>query len=287
MEPFEGDPVGDPFENGFYPVDTSGSNRGGGVQSNDNYEDCVISGNLNAMLSENGNCVLGFSGPVVGDLLNTPKFCDEIDERHSTEPFKSKLENLNQESKFEQLQEEGFAEFEDGSMPDLPQIPNNPSGVVAILSAAAKGNTHLHPNKVMDVATGIIYNGSRMFSRADLYAFALHLRIRDEGNRPVDETYDKVVSSEGIYTMRFIGESTQIPDLSFLIDENDINMDGEFDMAYEYELYQNAFGVELGFLMFLEDNNINNMELYKTDRITMETKKLEIGPDNKLKETKC
>lgn len=227
------------------------------------------------------------------ELADTdPEFCDEIDARHSTEPFKTKLEELNQQSKFDQLQEEGFVEYD--NIPALiPAIqdPNDPSAVYYPMLDGIKGGTHLHTDIGFDSNSN---NGRsptyKVFSRKDLAEFSKLLTHRAVAGYDVKEGYDKVVSSEGIYTMRYSGSNTEIPNLSSLIDDTDLDEDGISDMRYEYMLYQEGYGSVEGLLRFLKDQNIPNMdklELYKTDRQSLNTVKIEIGSDNKLKETSC
>jgi hypothetical protein len=99
------------------------------------------------------------------------------------------------------------------------------------------------------------------------------LNARKNAGEPVDETYDKVVSSAGIFTFRFKGDSNEIPDLSRIIDDTDLNQNNQPDMQESFELFQMGYGAEAGLLLFLQDQGIPHVDklvLYRTDRVTME-----------------
>jgi hypothetical protein len=96
-------------------------------------------------------------------------FCISINRRHDTEPFKSKLDYLNQPSKFSQIQEEGFAEFNVGSVVDLIQDPADPSSIYALISSVVKGNTHLHPDLGLESNTGNLLSTYKIFFTAGYY----------------------------------------------------------------------------------------------------------------------
>ncbi len=123
--------------------------------------------------------------------------------------------------------------------------------MVAITSDVVKGQTHNHPNFILDSETGKKLKTYKIFSRGDVAGFGDLLNARANGQQPLNQTYDKVVSSDGIYTLRFNGNDDQIPDLSAIDSELDANENGKEDTFEAYELYQLGFGTDGGFLMFM------------------------------------
>jgi hypothetical protein len=98
----------------------------------------------------------------------------------------------------------------------------------------------------------------------------------NKNNIPLSDVYGTVVSTSGVYQLRFEGAYS------------DINLGMNFDdgLKKKYIKSINRHGLEKGFLLFLKDNGIKGVSLYKqNDDGTVDKKSLD--SNNKKITTPC
>ncbi|PTS95533.1 hypothetical protein DBR27_17005 [Flavobacterium sp. HMWF030] len=114
-----------------------------------------------------------------------------------------------------------------------------------------------------------------MFSPADVGIFLGLVKNAKTNNIPIVNVYGAMVSSSGVYELRFNGNPDNIPSFNWK------------DLDEDYKTYFRDESAEVGFLKFLkEKGNVSGIELYKINKNGTSTKKA-LDANKKIIGTDC
>ncbi|MGL5235963.1 MAG: hypothetical protein ACRC8Z_14645 [Empedobacter falsenii] len=220
-------------------------------------------------------------GGGTGTLIRTP--CKVLSEQFNNSNFKSKIEQLNKSSIFNNKYETGFVENKNGQFSSLSPATStsNSDGLNISINSETKGFMHTHQN---DYETGdynsdgapILKQPIRMFSPADVNTLMKIASYQVDGD--YSEIYGIMVASNGIYTIKFTGTSA---DIKTGFDTNN------WRDSYKKFMIDERGSLESKFLKFLEEKmNIKGVSLYKTDNKGKSTQKI-LGTNKKVQSSDC
>lgn len=180
--------------------------------------------------------------------------CNEVKSLVENSAYMSKIDELK--GMTSQTKENGFIENIDGSFRRLP-VTNNGHSLDIKTNGNSIGFMHTHIN---DHDIGINADGNpirnnviRMFSPRDVITLLSIAKRHIGTNVSVSRFYGTMVSSSGTYTIKFMGDPTQIP--------NNYN---EAGLKTEYLKLTKRYGRERGFLKFLDEKlGVEGVKLYK------------------------
>lgn len=202
--------------------------------------------------------------------------CDKIKEQINNALFNSKKEELSKKTGAKG--ETGYSQSKNGPFTAL-----NMSGTDALnidITDDMIGFMHTHvdeyeSNEVDPDGNIQIRKPIKMFSPADIGIFLGLVKNAKTNNVPIANVYGAMVSSSGVYELRFNGNPDNIESFNWKkLDE-------------VYKTYFKNESLEIGFLKFLEENgNVSGIELYKINKNGTTTKKT-LGTNKKVVEKDC
>ena len=247
------------------PNDPNGSGGGFGttpLADEQGDEDCPPGYNFDSL----GNCVLqcnpGFVPGPNGTCVKKP--CADVDVLNNTPAYESQINSL--ETKTGLNQETGSRQQRDGSFVGLNVNPNTDGNSLNFdFNNDTVGFVHTHLDKK---------NAVRMFSPEDLRSFLEMVRNGSLQGIPVDEFYGTIVTSEGVYTLKFEGPTHSLPIIN------------PSALKSRYQRYMQGGKLEKGFLKFLNDPAVNvpGVSVHKTqtdetvDKLTLNGNSVEEEP---------
>ncbi|MET3538249.1 hypothetical protein [Chryseobacterium limigenitum] len=211
--------------------------------------------------------------------------CAKLKTQNANPNFKAKIEALNKNSVFTAKNETGFTEKKDGTFTTLPVSPNagpDHNALSVTYDADTKGYIHSHQN---DYETGdydpngspIMKQPIRMLSPADVNTLMLMAQLQTDGN--YSELYGTMVSSSGIYTIKFTGTASGI--------QTGFGTEQWRTDYLDYRKLHDDWTVERLFLTFLKDKmNVQGVELYKIKSNGTVQKKT-LNSNNKVQSNDC
>lgn len=218
-----------------------------------------------------GNCLPvcdnGYVRNENGDCIKDP--CITITAKNEDSGYLSKINELK--GKTGLREENGYSEDINGYYTKLTAEANGHS-INIPPSSARLGVMHTHLKNFMNGNIGPdgspeIVKPLKMFSPADLRKFLNFVRNAHFHNRPLTDAYVTMVSSNGVYTLRFTGDFSQV----------NIAWNAK-DRAIKKKYKQLIFnhGEEAGFLRFMRDIvKTSGISLYKVgNNGTIKEKKL-------------
>ncbi|WP_245688731.1 hypothetical protein [Riemerella columbipharyngis] len=217
--------------------------------------------------------------PPLNDNNGDP--CSEMKKMNNSSAYSKKVDELKESSVLSRTYETGYKENKDGTFHSLSPAKStaNSDGMKIDIDADTKGyiHTHIDDYEVED-ANGDLQMRMpiRMFSPADVNALMEIAKMQTDGN--YDEIYGTMVSSEGIYTIKFTGTKSDIK----------TGFSGkEWRDKFIYFWNKHSGSNELKFLRFLKDvMGIDGISLYKTGKDgKIENKFLE--SNNRVKSNDC
>ncbi|MDY3391579.1 hypothetical protein PG653_10195 [Riemerella anatipestifer] len=209
--------------------------------------------------------------------------CEKMKTMNSSAGYRSKIEELNRASVLNRTYETGYKENKNGTFENLtPSASTGHSDGLRInINEDTKGYIHTHVNeyeseRVDEYGNSEIRQPIKMFSPADVDALMTMAQMQTSGNYA--DLYGTMVSSDGIYTIKFTGTAEDIK-TGFNTREWGNKM---------VEFWKRSRGShELKFLKFLKDEmKINGVSLYKTkNNGTVQNKTL--GNNNRIQSSDC
>lgn len=226
-------------------------------------------------LEENCTGGGGGGGYPYPETQTDPNPCNKMKEQNANQAFKDKVEELDDKKVFDKTEETGFAAAY-GTHPFEP------------LANAANDNLKFPPgNKYfgyihthLDSKDGAI----KIFSPADVATFLTSCVRNAQANGTMTDAYGMVITSQGNYILKYSGDG------NFGIGPN--------QQASWQTWYEKAYGqlspsdlanpaiIEKLFARFLiEKVKVDGLEIYKSDKTTGNTKKLEYNTTNMAVQT--
>lgn len=205
--------------------------------------------------------------------------CEKIKAENLKQPFKDKVAELDKKQVFDKIEETGFAAAY-GTHP-FEQLANTANDNLKFLPGNKYyGYMHTH----LDSKDGVI----KIFSPADISTFLTSCVRNAQANGSMEDAYGMVITSQGNYILKYSGDG------NFGVGPNQeknwlewyerefakiANEDGSFS--------QNK--VENLFARFLiEKVKIDGLEVYKSEKTTGNTSRLEYSTtNNAVKLTNC
>jgi hypothetical protein len=269
-------------DNGNIGVITGGNTAPGGNNNNNNSDDGDVDDNTD---QSDDSIEVGIVPNKELANPDRPEFCDEIIAKLNDPDYRAKLNEVNTLQVLARNRESGFSEHDTGQK-YRDGTNNNQSDILDIVTDSTTiGYTHTHQNEYVDLNnTDKSYIPIKIFSPKDIFKFEYLLRKRASLGKSLDSVYGRVVSTEAIFTIKFKGNASEIPNTRHACSPAALAT---------YHKRQEKLKLRAGFLRFLKNQNIDKFEIYETDRRTMETKKIEIDPNaprndlSKIKETPC
>ncbi|MEI3789845.1 MULTISPECIES: hypothetical protein [unclassified Chryseobacterium] len=202
--------------------------------------------------------------------------CEKMKEQNSNQVFKDKVAEMDKKDVFDKDEETGFAAAY-GTHPFEPLANTANDNLKFPPGNKYFGYIHTH----LDSKEGVI----KIFSPADVFTFLTGCVRNAETNGTMADAYGMVITSQGNYILKYsgdgnygIGTNTKDNWQSWYEDEyvKIMNEDGTFS--------QNK--VEKLFTRFLvEKVKIDGLELYKSDKTTGNTERLEYNATNMAVQT--
>ncbi|MBF0598363.1 hypothetical protein [Faecalibacter rhinopitheci] len=252
-----------PGGGGGYPGWGGGEGGGGGCAV---YEDCEY-----------------IEPPTGGGNSSTSNPCEDIKKQTSDPNYKAKIDELNKNSILNKKHESGFSQNKNGSYTSITQTAssNISDGLIVDINSDLKGLIHTHQNSYetgnFDVnGNPEIRQPIKMFSPADVNAL-MKLALNQSHNSYGD-IYVTMVSSSGVYTLKFTGKSSDIKT--------------GFNTSYWTNEYLKFWNNEKGnnetkFLRFLSEKmNVTGVQLLKVDKNGKSQKK-SLGSNKKVITDNC
>ncbi|UZT99509.1 hypothetical protein ODZ84_08075 [Chryseobacterium fluminis] len=207
--------------------------------------------------------------------------CSKIKHQKSISEYNQKINDLK--GKTGQQKETGYTQKADGTYAYHNNASTNPGSNSLSLPAYPNnknilGYMHTHVDDFTD-ANGDLRQGIKMFSPADVGYFMDMLHNAQAAGRPLGEVYAVMVTSMGVYQIRFTGSAGQIKTFTKLQIEN-------FNESYKDDMgdFKN---LESKFLKFVKNTmGLEGVNLYKTPPIG-KAKELKINSDNTISESEC
>jgi len=238
------------------------------------------------IVGPNGECSDGGDGggyPYPGGGNNNPDPetpedpCTKMKAQNQNPDFKAKVTALDKKEIFDKKVETGHAAAY-GTTP-FEQMSNTPNGNVKLPDGNKYfGYMHTHLDK-----EGVV----KIFSPYDIVTFLTSCVRNAEQNGNKGDAYAMVITSQGNYILKYSGDG------SYNIGPNQItNWQAWYDTEYTKLIEENSFtqpNIEKLFTQFLEQKvNINGLKVYKSDKTTGNTTKIEYnGKENPVKPTPC
>ncbi|KPE50104.1 hypothetical protein AOB46_16835 [Chryseobacterium indologenes] len=206
--------------------------------------------------------------------------CAKMQAQNSNQAFKDKISELDKKEVFDKTEETGFAAAY-GPQTTYESLANTANDNL-IFPPGNKYFGYIHTH--LDSKDGVI----KIFSPADVFTFLTTCVRNSQLNGTITDAYGMVITSQGNYILKYSGDS------NYGIGPN---IKAQWQTWYNREysnLIENSGGlnqsdVEKLFTKFLKEKvNINGLEVYKSDKVTGSTTKLEYnGKDNPVKSTPC
>ncbi len=238
------------------------------------YVDYGSSGGLGGGMS--GGSTIYHGGGGTGPGNNTDP-CAKMKVQNSTQGFKDKVAELDKKEVFDKKEETGFAAAY-GTKPFEP-MANTLDGNVR-LPDGNKYFGYMHAHLNLD---GVV----KIFSPYDVATFLTSCVANGKLKGSMADAYAMVITSQGNYILKYSGDG------NFAITNGQINnwqtwYRDEYSKLKDSEL-SNSNIVEKIFTQFLEEQvKINGLEVYKSDKTTGDTSKLNYnGKDNPIKTIPC
>jgi len=201
-------------------------------------------------------------GGATGTTGETKDPCAKIKEQLAIANIKAKIDELKKKTNLKI--ESGYSQSRQGPFTALTPSAGsaNTDAVNFPMDANAIGYIHTHLDNYERVKT----NGDvesvepiRMFSPDDVKQFLILVLNANRYNIPISDVYGTMVSSKGIYQLRFIGNVADVSQKA-----SSINWGSSLNILYKEIMDNNS--LEKGFLKFLNENiGINGIELYKIE----------------------
>ncbi|PWN62473.1 hypothetical protein [Chryseobacterium viscerum] len=208
-------------------------------------------------------------------LITLVKFRNKV--QNQNPDFKAKVTILDKTEMFNKSQETGFAAAY-GAVP-YEEMPNTPNGNVKLPEGNKYfGFMHVHLN-----LDGVV----KIFSPYDITTFLTSCVENAKLKGGMLDAYAMVITSQGNYILKYSGDGN----FAILYDQLQSWQtwyNKEYSNLTESEL-SDPVVVEKLFTQFLKEKvNINGLEIYKSDKTTGNTSRLEYdGKDNPVKSTPC
>ena len=202
-----------------------------------------------------GNCIKTCDGGYINDGNNNCVLdpCADINSKNTNTEYTSRINMLKE--KVGDKQETGYGENTDGGYDVLDETVNDGHSLKFPHKNNRLGFMHTHINNFIK-GTDVI-KPIRMFSPADLKEFLNLVRLAHFNNRDISKVYGTMVTKEGVYTLKFLGDNIQ--DLSIAFDPDD---DKELFKRYfkEYDSLEEAF------LRYMQnETNNHHVALYRQE----------------------
>ncbi|WP_300350189.1 hypothetical protein [Chryseobacterium sp.] len=238
----------------------------------------------------NGDCDLsggnegGYEYPGGGGEGTEPEEeedpCDKLKAQNINTDYQNKVTDLNKTSVFNKDHETGYSENKNGNFTELTTSDSDALNIT--VDANTRGYIHAHLNdkasgRYDDQGIQLHRQPIRMFSPADVNTLMLIAGFRSEGD--YEDIYGTMISSYGIYTIKFTGTSADI--------QTGFNTE-EWSKDYQkYRIENKYLSLEKLFLTFLKDKmNIQGVELYKIKSNGTIQKKT-LSTNNQIETTDC
>ena len=238
------------------------STGGGGISASGGGSTTVVSNPIPTepcdTNSTGGIGITGSNGDCLAVEDDRETTCEKIASQISNPFFNAKIEILK--SKTSHKKETGFSQNSDGSFNSLsPSLANNGHSLAIPITTNMVGYMHTHLDDFLNGKFDKDGNPGetrpiRMFSPGDVKRFLELLLNANANNIPITDVYGTMVSSSGIYTLRFTGN---IADVNANFSTNALNV----KYLEKFEEYSNN---ERAFLHFIKDEiGIEGISLYK------------------------
>jgi len=218
-------------------------------------EVCMCPPNSGKVENSKGKCVCpnGYIEDFNMNCVLNP--CRKIRLEIQNPVFYNKIDSLKLETG--KKKETGYMQYKDGSYTQLTETNNGHSLKIPIYRNVSVGFMHTHLD---DFLTGKMIDGVpelampiKMFSPNDIFNFLRLVKNTKFNGVPLSSVYATMVSSKGIYTLRFTGNPNDV--------SNTLSLS-----TTEYEKYIKENGNEKGVLKYLKDKvNINGLHLFKLE----------------------
>ena len=204
--------------------------------------------------------------------------CDQLKSQITNTNYQAKIVDLKGKTTLKK--ESGYMQKTDGSYHQLTNVGSDQ--LKFVIDATTVGFLHTHLDEY-DTGTydnegnSIINQPIKMFSPADVKSFILLLINANKNNIPLSDVYGTMVSTKGVYQLRFEGSHADI--------NLGINFDGLDEKYKKYFIKIN--NIEKAFSLFLKEQiSIEGIKLFKINSNgTTEKKSLDIN--NKLESIPC
>ncbi|WP_313097077.1 hypothetical protein [Empedobacter sp.] len=218
-----------------------------------------------------------------GNGNSSPNPCEDIKKQINDPDYKAKIDELNKNSILNKKYESGYSQNKNGSFTSITQTTssNMSDGLIIDINSDLKGLIHTHQNSYEtgnfdENGNPEIRNPIKMFSPADVNA--LMKLAQNQSSNSYSDIYVTMVSSSGVYTLKFTGSSSDIKT--------------GFNTPYWTNEYLNFWKNESGnnetkFLRFLSEKmNVTGVELLKVDK-DGKSKRKSLGPNKKVINDDC
>lgn len=207
-----------------------------------------------------------------------PSLCDKMKEENLKQAFKDKVAELDKKDVFDKLQETGFAAAY-GTHPFEPLANTANDNLKFPPGNKYYGYIHTH----LDSKEGVI----KIFSPADVATFLTSCVVNAKDKGTMADAYGMVITSQGNYILKYSGDGNFVIGSNQKVDWLAWYTD-KYERLSQSDLANPAI-IEKLFTKFLDEKvKINGLELYKSNKITGNTEKLEYNASNmSVKSTNC
>lgn len=240
------------------------------------YVDYGSSGGLGGGMSGGSTIYHGGGGGNNTNPSGDP--CKKMKTQNSNQLFKDKVAELDKKEAFDKKEETGVAAAY-GTKPFEPMANTANDNLTFPPGNKYFGYIHTH----LDSKEGVV----KIFSPADVSTFLTSCVVNAKEKGTMTDAYGMVITSQGNYILKYSGDG------NFGIGPNQrANWQTWYEDAYS-QLYQTGKltqpNVEKVFTQFLKEQvNINGLEIYKSEKTTGNTERLEYdGKDKPVKSTPC
>ncbi|WP_347220188.1 hypothetical protein [Chryseobacterium sp.] len=229
--------------------------------------------------------ILGGTGPGDPPKPEPPQEtepCKKIKGQKGNANYNQKITDLNGKTGLKK--ETGYTQKTNGEYTyhDNASNDSNSNSLSLPINSDISGYMHTHVDNTTETDTDgneIIRKGIKMFSPADVGYFMDMLRNASTAGRPLGDIYAVMVTSTGMYQIRFSGNTGQIKTFT------------KEEIKGLRESYKDTMGdtvnLESSFLKFLKEKmGIEGLDLYRIQQIG-KTTEIKLSSDGKTKESDC
>jgi hypothetical protein len=182
--------------------------------------------------------------------------CEKLKAQKNNLGYNSRLADLKKNTGL--TYETGYRQEKDGSLPALELAPSTGTtdGLKFTVTKNTVGFMHVHTDAYEDPVRGLV-TPYKMFSPQDVSNLFRLVGNAIQNNNPIDDVYGMVVTSGGVYEIKYTGSPLQ--------NTSTINW-GSTATEDAYKTAINLNGPEAGLLSFLKDYaGVTGVELFRAE----------------------